>query len=62
MEAQPKAIMNTGGIEGEPVHVALAGMVLPNDPSTALHCKLGFTEVGVFHEYAARSGQYLSSV
>jgi phosphinothricin acetyltransferase len=49
-------------LEGESVHVALAGIVLPNDPSIALHRKLGFTEVGVFHEYAVKNGQYLSSV
>jgi phosphinothricin acetyltransferase len=49
-------------LETEPVHVALAGIVLPNDPSVALHRKLGFREVGVFHEYAVKNGQYLSSV
>ena len=46
----------------EPVHVALAGIVLPNDASVALHRKLGFTEVGIFHEYAVKNGQYLSSI
>lgn len=46
----------------EPVHVALAGIVLPNDASVALHRKLGFIEVGIFHEYAVKNGQYLSSV
>jgi len=46
----------------EPVHVALAGIVLPNDASVALHRKLGFTEVGTFHEYAVKNGQYLSSI
>jgi phosphinothricin acetyltransferase len=46
----------------EPVHVALAGIVLPNDASIALHRKLGFTEVGVFHEYAVKNSQYLSSI
>jgi phosphinothricin acetyltransferase len=46
----------------EHVHVVLAGIVLPNDASVALHRKLGFTEVGVFHEYALKNGQYLSSV
>jgi phosphinothricin acetyltransferase len=46
----------------EPVHVALAGIVLPNDASVALHRKLGFTEVGTFHEYAVKNGEYLSSV
>jgi phosphinothricin acetyltransferase len=49
-------------LAGEPVHVALAGIVLPNDASVALHRKLGFTEAGIFHEYAVKNGQYLSSV
>jgi phosphinothricin acetyltransferase len=49
-------------LEGEPVHVALAGIVLPNDASIALHRKLGFTEVGTFHEYAVKNGEYLSSI
>ena len=49
-------------LAGEPVHVALAGIVLPNDASVALHRKLGFTEVGIFREYAVKNGQYLSSV
>jgi phosphinothricin acetyltransferase len=45
-----------------PVHVALAGIILPNDASIALHRKLGFTEVGIFHEYAIKNGRYLSSI
>jgi phosphinothricin acetyltransferase len=49
-------------LAGEPVHVALAGILLPNDASVALHRKLGFTEVGIFHEYAVKNGQHLSSV
>jgi phosphinothricin acetyltransferase len=44
------------------VHVALAGIALPNDASIALHRKFGFTEVGTFREYAIKNGQYLSSV
>jgi L-amino acid N-acyltransferase YncA len=35
---------------------------LPDDASVAHHRKLGFTEVGTFHEYALKNGQYLSSV
>ena len=46
----------------EPVHVALAGIALPNDASVALHRKFGFTEVGVFREYAVKNGQYISSI
>ncbi|WP_371534887.1 GNAT family N-acetyltransferase [Streptomyces sp. NBC_00466] len=46
----------------EPVHVALAGIALPNDVSVALHRKFGFAEIGTFHEYAVKNGQYLSSL
>ena len=49
-------------LAAEPVHVALAGIVLLNEASVALHRKLGFREDGVFHEYAVKNGQYLSSV
>jgi phosphinothricin acetyltransferase len=49
-------------LSGEPVHVALAGIALPNDASVALHRKFGFTDVGVFREYAVKHGQYLSSL
>jgi phosphinothricin acetyltransferase len=31
---------------GESVHVALAGIALPNEASVALHRKFGFTDVG----------------
>ena len=44
------------------VHVALAGIALPNDASVALHRKFGFTEVGTFREYAIKNGQYISSI
>jgi phosphinothricin acetyltransferase len=46
----------------EPVHVALAGIAVPNEASVALHRKFGFTEVGTFCEYAAKDGQYISSL
>src|SRR6267154_5722600 len=44
----------------EPVHVALAGIVLRSDASIALHRKLGFSDVGTFHEYGVKNGQYVS--
>jgi phosphinothricin acetyltransferase len=51
------------GLALEPsVHVALAGIALPNDASVALHRKFGFTEVGTFREYAIKNGQYISSL
>jgi phosphinothricin acetyltransferase len=49
-------------LAGEPVHVALAGISMPNDASVALHRKFGFTEVGTFREYAVKNGRYLSSL
>lgn len=50
------------GLADEPVHVFLAGIVLPNDASVALHRKYGFTEVGTFREYAVKNGRYFSSL
>ncbi|GAB5469656.1 MAG: GNAT family N-acetyltransferase [Rhodospirillales bacterium] len=44
------------------LHRALAGIALPNDTSIALHKKFGFTEVGVFNEYAKKKGQRISSL
>jgi len=49
-------------IATEPVHVALAGIALPNEASIALHRKLGFTTVGTFQEYAVKNGRYISSI
>lgn len=49
-------------LAGEPVHVMVAGIALPNDASVALHRRFGFTEVGTFTEYAIKNGEYLSSV
>lgn len=51
-----------GQLATEPVHVALAGIVRPNEPSVALHRRFGFREVGVFHDYAIKNGQYLSPI
>jgi phosphinothricin acetyltransferase len=46
----------------ESLHSAVAGIALPNDASVALHRKFGFTEVGVFEEYATKHGRYISSL
>jgi phosphinothricin acetyltransferase len=51
-----------GELSAEDVHLAVAGIGLPNDASIALHRKLGFTEVGVFEEYAIKHGAYISSL
>jgi phosphinothricin acetyltransferase len=49
-------------LAGEAVHVAVAGIAVPNDASVALHRKFGFTEVGTFTEYAVKNDQYVSSL
>jgi phosphinothricin acetyltransferase len=49
-------------LAGEPVHVVLAGIAMPNDASVALHRRFGFTEVGTFREYAVKNGRYISSL
>jgi phosphinothricin acetyltransferase len=46
----------------EDLHRAVVGIALPNHASVHLHKKFGFTEVGVFNEYAMKRGQYISSV
>jgi phosphinothricin acetyltransferase len=49
-------------LRSEALHLAVAGIALPNDASVALHRKFGFTDVGVFEEYATKNGAYLSSL
>lgn len=49
-------------LKSESLHLAVAGIALPNDASIALHKKFGFEEVGVFKEYAVKNGQYISSI
>jgi phosphinothricin acetyltransferase len=49
-------------LAAEPVHVIVAGIALPNDASIALHRKFGFTEVGIYRDYALKNGQYISSI
>lgn len=46
----------------EDLHLAVAGIALPNDASVALHRKFEFTDVGVFEEYAMKNGTYISSL
>lgn len=49
-------------LKDEPIHVAVVGIALPNDPSVQLHKKLGFEEVGVFKEYTKVKDKYYSSI
>ena len=52
-----------GQLDSDPsVHVALAGIALPNPASVALHRRFNFAEVGIFREYAVKDGQYISSL
>lgn len=51
-----------GDLETEDLHRAVAGIALPNEASVRLHRRVGFTEVGVFDEYAVKWGQYVSSL
>lgn len=46
----------------EPLHLAVSGIALPNDASIRLHKKFGFTEVGIFSEYAIKNGNFISSI
>lgn len=45
-------------LEGEDVHLAVAGITLPNDASVALHERFGFTRVGVMREVGRKFGRY----
>lgn len=49
-------------LRSEGLHLAVAGIALPNEESVALHRKFGFTEVGVFEEYATKHGAWISSL
>jgi len=44
------------------IHLVVAGIALPNPGSVALHQKVGFSEVGVFDEYAYYRGKFYSSL
>ncbi|KDM91103.1 GNAT family N-acetyltransferase [Photobacterium galatheae] len=51
-----------GALASQSVHCVLSGIALPNDASVALHQKFGFTEVGVFQNYARKNGERISSL
>jgi phosphinothricin acetyltransferase len=48
-------------LASQPIHLAVAGVALPNPGSIALHRRMGFEEVGTFREYAFKHGQWISS-
>jgi phosphinothricin acetyltransferase len=45
-------------IAGEDIHRIVAGYVLPNPQSEALHAKFGFKPAGIFHENGRKFGRY----
>jgi phosphinothricin acetyltransferase len=45
-------------LEGVDVHMAYAGIVMPNPASVRLHEKLGFDRVGSFSEQGRKFGRY----
>jgi phosphinothricin acetyltransferase len=45
-------------LEGEDVHLAIAGITLPNDASVKLHERFGFETVGVMREVGRKLGRF----
>ena len=45
-------------LKGKDIHRYVAGYVLPNPASEALHKRFGFQVVGVFHENGRKFGKY----
>jgi phosphinothricin acetyltransferase len=45
-------------LKGEPIHMAIAGVTLPNDASVAIHRRFGFQPIGVTHAVGHKLGQY----
>ncbi len=45
-------------LRGEDLHRAYAGIAQPNPASTALHEKLGFTQVALYHEVGRKFDRY----
>lgn len=46
-------------LRAQPVHTALAGIALPNDPCVRLHEKLGFSQVAQFKETGYKFGRWI---
>jgi phosphinothricin acetyltransferase len=45
-------------IRGEDLHIAIAGITLPNDASVALHERFGFTPAGLMHDVGRKFDRY----
>ena len=48
-----------GTLKKQGVHVIMAGMSIPNEPSAALHEKLGFKKVAHFEEVGNKFGRWI---
>jgi len=45
-------------LQGEPIHMAIAGVTLPNEASVAIHRRFGFEPIGVSHAVGYKLGQF----
>ena len=45
-------------LDGQPIHRALAGITVPNEPSVKLHERFGFKRVALFREVGFKFGTY----
>jgi phosphinothricin acetyltransferase len=45
-------------LRGEDIHMAVAGVTLPNDASVRLHERFGFRRAGTFHAVGRKFGRY----
>src|SRR5205085_11231019 len=45
-------------VREEDIHVAVAGITLPNDASVALHERFGFRRIGLMPEVGRKFGRY----
>ncbi|MFD0359498.1 GNAT family N-acetyltransferase [Streptomyces sp. NPDC127110] len=45
-------------LEQEDVHMALAGIAMPNEPSQRLHERFGFRHVGTFEQVGRKFGRF----
>lgn len=45
-------------LAGEPLHRAVAGITMPNEPSVRLHERFGFRKVGLYSEVGKKFGRY----
>ncbi len=47
-----------GRLRVDGIAVAIAGITLPNEPSVALHERIGFEHVGIFHRVGRKFGAW----